>query len=129
MELTRPNKIHVLPAIFFIGLLGATSAIGASVKGTTASGNEVDIEIIKSPALEYPRRAQRLGVEGYVLIGFDLSPSGEILDLRVVESKPRLMFDKAAMKFVENMKFAVPEEDGASVSTQDIKVRVTFALQ
>ena len=101
----------------------------ASVKGTLPSGGRVEIEILKTPKLKYPRRAERLGVEGFVLVGFDLSEEGEVLDLRVIESQPRLMFDKSAMKFVKGFRFSIPEEDGDAVPATDIKFRVGFKLQ
>ena len=104
-------------------------SFAASVKGTSPAGNAVDVEISKTPKLKYPRRAERLGVEGYVIVGFDLSDEGELVDLRVIESQPRLMFDKSALKFVEGMKFEVPEEDGRKITTSDIKFRVQFQLQ
>tara|TARA_X000000950_G_C13864744_1_gene640244 strand:+ start:349 stop:648 length:300 start_codon:yes stop_codon:yes gene_type:complete len=99
------------------------------VRGTLPSGDEVDIEIVKTPRLVYPRRAQRLDVEGFVLLGFDLSKDGEVLDLRVIESQPRLLFDKSAMKFVSDLKFAVPEEDGSAVPATNITFRVRFQLK
>jgi protein TonB len=107
----------------------ASPSFAASVKGTSPTGNAVDVEITKTPKLKYPRRAERLGVEGYVVVGFDLSDEGELVDLRVIESQPRLMFDKSALKFVEGMRFEVPEEDGRQITTSDIKFRVQFQLQ
>jgi protein TonB len=62
-------------------------------------------------------------------LGFDLSKDGEILDLRVIESQPRLVFDKSAMKFVSGFEFAVPEEDGNAVPATNISFRVRFRLQ
>lgn len=116
--------------IFLAFCLAVTApSFAASISGTSPAGNEVDVEITKTPGLKYPRRAERLGVEGYVIVGFDLSAEGELIDLRVVESQPRLMFDKAALKFVEGMGFEVPEEDGKRILTRDIKFRVQFQLQ
>ena len=116
--------------IFLAFCLAVTApSFAASISGTSPAGHEVDVEIKKTPSLKYPRRAERLGVEGYVIVGFDLSADGELIDLRVVESQPRLMFDKAALKFVEGMGFEVPEEDGKRILTRDIKFRVQFQLQ
>ena len=109
--------------------LTTTPSHAASVKGTLPSGDRVEIEILKTPRLKYPRRAERLGVEGFVVVGFDLSEEGEVLDLRVIESQPRLMFDKSALKFVGGFKFSTPEEDGDAVRATDIKFRVGFKLQ
>ena len=80
------------------------------------------------PPLKYPKRAVRLGVEGYVDLRFDLSANGEIIDLRVVDSKPRRMFDKSAMQFVSAMEFSPAEEGGEPVLARDAKLKVTFKL-
>lgn len=125
----KQNHGKVWALIGCLLYLLATPSFAASVRGTLPSGDLVDIEIVKTPKLKYPRRAQRLDVEGFVLLGFDLSKDGEILDLRVIESQPRLVFDKSAMKFVSGFEFAVPEEDGNTVPATNISFRVRFRLQ
>ena len=70
-----------------------------------------------------------MDVEGFVLLGFDLAEDGEIQDLRVIESQPRLVFDKSAMKFVGGFEFTMPEEDGNTVPVTNITFRVRFRLQ
>ena len=126
---TKQNNGNIWALIGCLLCLVATPSFAASVRGTLPSGDEVDIEIVKTPRLVYPRRAQRLDVEGFVLLGFDLSKDGEVLDLRVIESQPRLMFDKSAMKFVGDFEFAVPEEDGSAVPATNITFRVRFQLR
>lgn len=123
------NRGRVWALIGLLLCLLATPTFAASVRGTLPSGDVVDIEIVKTPKLKYPRRAQRLDVEGFVLLGFDLSKDGEVLDLRVIESQPRLMFDKSAMKFVSGFEFAMPNEDGNAVPATNISFRVRFRLQ
>ena len=125
----QQNKANVWALIGCLLYLVATTSYAASVKGTAPSGDRVDVEIVKTPKLKYPRRAQRLDVEGFVMVSFDLSKDGEVLDLRVIESQPRLMFDKSALKFVGGFEFSMPEEDGNAVPVTDIKFKVRFALQ
>lgn len=125
----KQNRGKVWALIGLLLCLLATPTFAASVRGTLPSGDVVDIEIVKTPKLKYPRRAQRLDVEGFVLLGFDLSKDGEVLDLRVIESQPRLMFDKSAMKFVSGFEFAMPDEDGNAVPATNISFRVRFKLK
>ena len=103
MRKTRNRRGIIWAVVSCILCLTTITSHAASVKGTLPSGDRVEIEILKTPKLKYPRRAERLGVEGFVLVGFDLSEEGEVLDLRVIESQPRLMFDKSAMKFVQGL--------------------------
>jgi len=129
MYLTKRAKTYLSGCLLFALAVMNQSALAASVKGTAPSGAEVSIEIKKAPSLKYPKRAERLGVEGYVVVAFDLSANGDILDLRVVEAEPRMVFDKSAMKFVKGMRFEVPEEDGTPVMARDIQFKVGFQLK
>jgi len=129
MYLTKTVKTYLSGCLLFALAVMNDPALAATVKGTTPSGAEVDIEIKKTPALKYPKRAERLGVEGYVVVAFDLSESGDILDLRVVEAEPRMVFDKSAMKFVKGMRFEIPEEDGTPTMARDIQFKVGFQLK
>ena len=129
MYLTKRAKTYLSGCLLFALAVMNYPALAATVKGTAPSGAEISIEIKKTPALKYPKRAERLGVEGFVVVAFDLSADGGILDLRVVEAEPRMVFDKSAMKFVKGMRFEVPEEDGAPVMARDIQFKVGFKLK
>ena len=112
-------------------ILGSSSLLAAETyltDGKGPSGSDVKIYISKIPQLKYPRKALRLGVEGYVNLGFDVSETGDVVDLRVVDAKPRALFDKSAMQFMGGMKFLSPKEDGDSVRARDAEFTVKFQL-
>ena len=79
--------------------------------------------------LQYPRRAVRYGIEGHVEVAFDINEDGEVVDLRVVEAKPQLVFDKAATQYIKKIKFLPPRLDGKGVYVSDISMRMPFRLQ
>jgi protein TonB len=87
------------------------------------------VAIKSRPTFKYPRRAQRLGVEGFVVLAFDVNEQGELIDLRVTESKPRLVFDKAATQYIKKFKFEPPSLDGSAVYASDITMRMPFRLE
>ncbi len=52
--------------------------------------------------IKYPRNAQRLGIEGRVWLLFDVEPSGNMKDLKVIKSiSPSL--DAEAIRVVKKM--------------------------
>ncbi|MEQ6887678.1 energy transducer TonB [Halomonas sp. CS7] len=59
----------------------------------------------------YPRRAQRRGLEGHVVVEFLIRPDGRVKSgsVRVVEARPRRVFDEAATRAVADWRF---EADG-----------------
>ena len=59
----------------------------------------------------YPRRAQRRGLEGYVELEFMVRPDGSVerSSIRVLEARPRRVFEEAAEQAVGEWRF---EADG-----------------
>ena len=129
-------KIPFGLATSFILLAFATSFSGAAiaqsgyfVEGKSPSGELVKVSVNKRPAPKYPRRAQRMGVQGFVSFAFDVNEQGEMIDLRVTESKPSLVFDKAATQAMKKLRFEPPKLDGEAVYVSDITMRMPFRLE
>lgn len=123
-------------AISFIFLAFSTSFSGVAiaqstyfVTGKSPSGEPVNVYIDKLPSPKYPRRAERLGVQGYVVIAFDVNEQGDMVDLRVTESKPSLVFDKAATQAIKKVKFELPKLDGEVVYASDIVMKMPFRIE
>jgi len=124
-------RLLVTNVLLVAGLVAGSSSFAADTyltDGKGPSGSDVKVYISKVPPLKYPRKALRLGVEGYVRLGFDVSEKGDLIDLRVIDAKPRALFDKAAMQFMGGMKFLSPKEDGRSVRAKDAEFTVKFQL-
>jgi protein TonB len=121
------SMIITLPLAGFSG--AAVAQDGRWVTGTTASGETVRVKIVSQPGLKYPRRAQRNGIEGFVVLNFDIDETGGVVDLRVADSKPRLVFDKVATRYIKKWRFAPPAIDGTPVYVGDISMRIPFRLE
>ena len=76
----------------------------------------------------FPRKALRLGYEGYVLIEFDVDTDGAVLDPYVVESNPAGIFERSAIKAVRKWVYEAPKYDGQSVKVNSVQVRLNFSL-
>ena len=98
------------------------------VTGKAPSGAEVKVPITRMPALEYPRRAMRMGVEGFVKVGFDISDSGKPWNIVVEDSQAKRMFDKSATNMVKDIRFDPPEENGEVVELTGVSMTISFAL-
>ncbi len=84
-------------------------------------------QIVGAPA-RYPRRAISRGIEGYVIVSFTVTKAGDVTDVKVVESKPANVFDKAATTAVGKYKFQPRIKDDEPVDAKDIRKKVTFKL-
>ena len=121
---------HILFASFLFVLSSQTLAQkeGNWFVGTTPSGEEVNVPIAAAKPLKYQRRAERLGVEGYVVVAFDVDETGELVDLRITDSKPKILFDKSALTFFKNIKFKPATLDDEPVYAS-VKFRLRFGLE
>lgn len=117
---------------FFLILIGIFSNVALSQKVLEGYVGEdrtvIKVTKIFDAAPTYPRNAIRLGREGYVLIEFDVDTDGSVLDPYVIESEPTGVFERSAIKAVRKWLFSPPVYKDVSVKVNDVRARVTFAL-
>lgn len=76
----------------------------------------------------YPIVAQTEGIEGWVKLRYDVSPSGLAVNIKVVEAKPRRVFDSEAKKALKRWKFKAEQIDGKAVTLKNQSVVMEFNL-
>ncbi|WP_108446883.1 energy transducer TonB [Halomonas denitrificans] len=89
----------------------ATEPPAASGQGSQAVQDVGQATPTRRVPPSYPRRAQRRGLEGHVVVEFLIRPDGRVKSgsVRVVEARPRHVFDEAATRAVADWRF---EADG-----------------
>lgn len=103
---------------------GASSSVPASSDAGVATSTAV---LVKASPARYPSAAMRARQEGWVLVSFSVDPDGRTSDIKVVESQPRRVFDRAAMDAVERYHFTPAMKDGVAVSSTK-QQRIEFKL-
>ena len=115
--------------ICFSSIFLSMSALAVSDKGYVGEDEiEISVERIFNQAANYPRKALRKGIEGYVVIQFDIDTDGAVLDPYVIESEPAGIFDRAAIKAVRKWLYDTPSYNGVSVKVNNVQVKVSFIL-
>ncbi len=127
MKTFKSSALVVLIGVL-TGVISSNAFAQQWVLGTSPAGEEIKVFIEKTPPLEYPRRAMRMGVEGFVQLGFDIDDQGRALNIVVEEAQPKRMFDKAATKLIKGIRFESPEEQGQPVSVTAVSMKIAFAL-
>jgi protein TonB len=77
----------------------------------------------------YPRRALTRGLEGWVLLEFTVTKLGTVTDVRVVESDPPNIFDKAAVAAAEKFKYKPKVVNGEPIDTAGVLHKISFELE
>jgi TonB family protein len=88
--------------------------------------NEEVIALLKTTPV-YPRKAARSRQEGWVKIEFTITEKGAVTAPKVIASKPRRIFDRAALKAIRNWRFKPKTIAGKAVSRRAVQV-IEFKL-
>jgi len=94
---------------------------GPVVAAAWQSGDNVgDGDIIPIVRIEpnYPRDALLRGIEGWVRVRFTITPDGSVMNPQVVDSDPRRVFDREALRAILRWKFRPRIVDGQAVSRE-----------
>jgi protein TonB len=76
----------------------------------------------------YPTRAMQLGLEGFVIVRFDVGINGQTENAVVIEST-HSVFNKAAIRATARLRYKPRVVDGIAVATPDLRYRFTFEME
>lgn len=76
---------------------------------------------------DYPRKAAIQGVEGWVKLRFTVLEDGSVTDIVVIDSKPRRVFEKSAIRALKRWKFKPRVVNGKAVKQRAIQ-KIVFEL-
>lgn len=82
-----------------------------------------DRERTSVAAPEYPRGAERRGIEGYAVVEYTVAADGSIQAATVVEADPAGVFDRAVLRAIEGWAYAP-----AAAETPGMTQRFDFSL-
>ena len=107
---------------------GAAPSIGAEAP---ASAEMPVVKAISLEQPEFPTAARMSGIEGWVTVNYTIDDKGRVSDVRIVDAKPRKVFDSAVRKAVHNWRFEPTVVDGqpvARVMTQTIQFSLDYKM-
>ena len=78
---------------------------------------------------QYPRRAAERGIEGCVVLKYVVTEVGSVRDPQVVQSIPKGIFDRAAIRAALRYKYKPLIRDGNAVEVEGVTQRITFVLE
>lgn len=76
----------------------------------------------------YPRVALERGVEGFVVVGFDVDETGAVVNPFVAEANPPKVFNRSAINAIQRFKYKPKQVDGKFVKTEGLQYMFTFKL-
>ncbi|PAV26129.1 protein TonB [Tamilnaduibacter salinus] len=95
--------------------------------GISGGGSSEYLPIVKVQP-NYPRRALRRGIEGYVVVEFTVTRSGTVKDPRVVEADPPELFNSAALEAAKKFKYRPKMINGEATQVAGVRNIIRFQL-
>ncbi len=124
-NVSMPNLQMEVPRISSSGVTGGPF-MGIMGGGVTTEENAELIPLAVIAPI-YPRKAALDGKEGWVKLEFTVTELGTVKDAKVLESKPRRIFDRAALKAILKWRFKPRVIDGKAVERRATQV-IEFSL-
>ena len=118
-----------LPGFSAEDLAGLNDELNGAGEGLVMTDDTVDQPpqaVYQSP-MQYPARAKAKGVRGSVVLSLLIGVTGEIEQIKVVESVPEGIFDETAITGVSQWQFEPAQYQGKAVRSW-AKQRVRFDL-
>jgi periplasmic protein TonB len=116
-----------------IALAYQSVPISLTGKGTTfkqyegMNNNEARPIVRVNP--KYPMDAMREGTEGWVKLAFDINKVGKVVNISVIDSQPKRIFDKAARQALRKWKYQAKSVDGQAVYQKSRTVQLDFSME
>lgn len=107
--------------------VAATPEPAAPAAAAPANPQNRDFELIRRVNPQYPQRALRQGLQGWVDLRFTITEAGDVTDVTVVNAQPRREFDREAVRALQQWKFRPRIENGRPVPTT-AQQRLEFKL-
>lgn len=77
----------------------------------------------------YPSRALQRGIEGYVLLEFDIDEAGRVINPRILDAEPEGIFERAALNAIERWRFQPKVANGEAVVKRNEKRLLNFTIE
>ena len=120
-NLAISNKVSAMP----LSLPGIKSLATPS---KSIKGNTMAMPLYRVQP-RYPRKALRLGKQGYVVLSFDINEAGRVVNIKVLKAKPLRLFEKEAVRALKHWKYKPMLINGEAVSQIGQSIRLDFQIE
>jgi len=110
------------------GMRPALILAAALLLAGCAGGNR-PLQLVSGTGAFYPPLAREQGIEGHVVVRYDVDVEGRVRNARAVSAAPPDVFDEAAVQAVSRWRFNAPLRAGEPQPVTGIESRLDFTLK
>ncbi|GAD02815.1 MULTISPECIES: energy transducer TonB [Agarivorans] len=116
-----------MPSINFESNVSALS-LSAPNLPMVANVQQQDILPLHRIEPKYPERAKRRNIEGYVKFSITINEAGRVTDIKVLDAKPKGVFEREAYKALSRWKYQPQMVNGKATKITDHTVIIDFEV-
>ena len=124
-EIEKPEMLPQLPQLDLPDDFQSDSQ-GASVSRQGVRDSAVTPLFRINPI--YPRKAALQNIEGFVVLQFDITQTGQVDNISILQASPPQIFNMNAIQALRKWKYKPRIEDGKTVRQKNLKVQLDFQL-
>ncbi len=111
----------------FVVAIDATSQVDLA-KGFDQSNRLASYAVLQRVEPVYPSKAAVEKIEGFVVVEFDISTVGTVINPKIIKSQPQGLFDKSSLRAVQQWLYLPDFENGKAKETQGVRTKFTYRL-
>ena len=104
MTKVKTSKLALI-GLLSTSLLATVSYAGNQLDKETIVKEIIDVKVISRVEPKYPVKAAKEGVEGSVVLKFDIDGEGGVTHVEVIDGKPAYVFDKVAITALKQWRY------------------------
>lgn len=93
------------------------------------AARDAPLQLVSGTGAVYPPDARAAGIEGYVVVRYDVAADGRVVNARAVRAEPRGVFEESALQAVSRWRFSEPRRDGEPTTVEGMESRLEFRLR
>lgn len=117
-----------LPADYQVDVVGVDQPVLQPEVAVLQADDISAPRILAQRAPTYPSAAQRRGIEGDVLVEFDITTEGLVANPRVIDSQPGRVFEQTVLSALQAYRFEPPRIGGRAVPLSSLRKQFRFRL-
>ena len=125
LELEKPELLSSLPSLELPNDFHSDKK-GAAVSNGGMQDSEVSPLFRVQPI--YPRKALLQNTEGFVVLQFDITETGQVDNIFVIQANPPQIFNLSAIQALRKWKYKAKIEKGKPVRQKNLKVKIKFQI-
>lgn len=125
VQLASVEPVNTVPFHYDSPAIGIS---GSNVLQLTPSISDKQARPVVRINPKYPIEAMNNGIEGYVVLSFNINEIGQVFNINIIDAEPKRIFNRAAKQALKKWKYQAKVVDGQAIAQENLTVKLDFNM-